>query len=87
MHCTIASYSNFFIDHKNPVLQVSNSADQGNTTLTAALSATFTNCIFWGEGGPVENEIIVTKEPASNLFNVRFDNVLYKLKDALKTKK
>ncbi len=82
VHCTVASYSNFFIDHKNPVLQISNSTDQDNTTLTAPLSATFTNCIFWGEGGPVENEISITKEPTASPFSIRFDNVLYKLKDA-----
>lgn len=82
VHCTVASYSNFFIDHKNPVLQISNSADQGNTTFVADLNALFTNCIFWGEGGPVENEILIAKEPGANPFNVHFDNVLYKLKDA-----
>ncbi|MDQ6761881.1 MAG: hypothetical protein M3015_04540 [Bacteroidota bacterium] len=82
VHCTVASYGNFFIDHKNPVLQISNSAGQGNTTSVADLKAVFTNCIFWGEGGAVENEILVTKEPAANPFSVHFDNVLYKLKDA-----
>ncbi len=81
VHCTVATYGNFFIDHKNPVLQISNAADQGNTTLTAPLSATFTNCIFWGEGGPIENEISITKETTASPFSIRFDNVLYKLKD------
>ncbi|MEO6636943.1 MAG: hypothetical protein ABIN25_01630, partial [Ginsengibacter sp.] len=82
VHCTVASYGNFFIDHKNPVLQISNAADQGNTTLTAPLNATFTNCIFWGEGGPVDNEILIAKEATGNPFSIRFDNLLYKLKDA-----
>ncbi len=81
VNCTVASYSNFFIDHKNPVLQVSNSVDQGNTTLTAGLNAIFKNCIFWGEGGAVENEILIVKESTTNVFAVKFDNVLYKIKD------
>lgn len=80
VHCTIASYSNFFIDHKNPVLQLTNFADQGNTTLIADLDARFTNCIFWGEGGSVENEIAISKKP-NTFFSVKFDNTLYKVKD------
>ncbi len=80
VHCTVASFSNFFIDHKNPVLQIANFADQDNTTFVADLDAQFTNCIFWGEGGSVDNEIVVSKKPNS-LFSVRFDNTLYKVKD------
>ncbi len=78
--CTIASYSNFFIDHKSPVLQVANFVDQDNTTFIADLDAQFTNCIFWGDGGNVENEIVVSKKP-NNRFSVIFDNTLYKVKD------
>ncbi len=81
VECTVASYSNFFIDHKNPVLQVSNFADQGNTTLVADLDAQFTNCIFWGAGGSVDNEISVGKKP-NTIFSVKFNNVLYKVKDS-----
>ena len=82
VNCTVASYSNFFIDHKNPVLQVANFADDGSTTpLVRDLDARFTNCIFWGEGGSVENEIVVSKKP-NTFFSVRFDNTLYKVKDS-----
>ncbi|MEO6219681.1 MAG: hypothetical protein ABIO81_04580 [Ginsengibacter sp.] len=81
VHCTIVSYSNFFIDHINPVLQVSNFADQGGTTLTEGLSAVFKNCIFWGEGGSVDNEIVMSKNPNAS-FLAEFDNTLYKVKDA-----
>ncbi|MEP6582625.1 MAG: hypothetical protein ABJA90_00100 [Ginsengibacter sp.] len=80
VHCTVASYSNFFIDHKNPVLQVSNFADQGNATFVKDINATFTNCIFWGEGGSVDNEIVVGKKPTP-AFSVIFNNTLYKVKD------
>ncbi|MEP6615219.1 MAG: hypothetical protein ABJA57_01505 [Ginsengibacter sp.] len=77
-HCTVASYSNIFITHKNPVLQVSNYALQNNQTFTENLDASFTNCIFWGEGGIVEDEVVVAKE-GTKPFNVLFDHDLYKV--------
>ena len=72
-HCTIASYSNNYIQHKDPVLFVSNS----DGTNTASLSALFRNCIFWGEGGDVEDEVVVIK--GSTDF-VDFDYNLWKVK-------
>ena len=80
VNCTIVSYSNFFIDHKNPVLQAANFLDQDNTTFVARLDAYFTNCIFWGEGGTVDNEIVTANNPIA-VFNVIFDNTIYKVKD------
>jgi hypothetical protein len=80
IHCTVASYNNFFITHKNPVLQVSNSAMQGGVTLTKPLNAFFQNCIFWGDGGNVDDEIVVNKQ-GSDPFLVTFDHVLYKVKN------
>lgn len=76
--CTVASYSNIYITHKNPVLQLSNSSADGN--ISAALNALFQNCIFWGDGGIVDNEIVVDKQGA-NPFYVTFDHVLYKAKN------
>ena len=67
IHCTVASYNNFFITHKNPVLQVSNVAMQGSTTLTAQLTAFFQNCIFWGDGGNVDDEIVVNIQGSNPL--------------------
>jgi hypothetical protein len=80
IHCTVASYNNFFITHKNPVLQVSNAAMQGSTILTALLKALFQNCIFWGDGGSVEDEIVVNIR-YNNPLPVNFDHVLYKAKN------
>lgn len=80
IHCTVASYNNFFITHKTPVLQVSNAAMQGSTTLTEQLTAFFQNCIFWGDGGNVDNEIAVNIEAGANSNIVNFDHVLYKAK-------
>ena len=79
INCTVASYNNFYVTHKNPVLQVSNFAMQGNITVTAPLKSLFQNCIFWGDGGSVDNEIIVNIQ-GSNPFPVNFEHVLYKAK-------
>ena len=38
----------------------------------------FTNCIFWGDGGNVDDEVVAKKEGTNNTFNVTFDHVLYK---------
>lgn len=84
-NCTVAGYSNFYINHLNPVLQLSNAAMQGGQTLISSLSANFKNSIFWGEGGPVEDEVIVQKA-GNTSFNVTFDNCLYKaLHDPMNT--
>ncbi|MEO7766599.1 MAG: hypothetical protein ABIS01_04200, partial [Ferruginibacter sp.] len=77
-NCTVAAYSGF-INHKIPVLTVNNFAVQDGNTLTANLDASFRNCIFWGEGGAVDDELSVGKQ-GSNNFSVAFDNCLYKAK-------
>ena len=76
-HCTVASYGNYFISHINPVLQVSNFASQGNIVTVAPLNAIFRNCIIWGEGGAVDDEIVVYKQ-GTTPFTVIFDHDLYK---------
>ncbi|MEP6951398.1 MAG: hypothetical protein ABI863_19065 [Ginsengibacter sp.] len=80
IHCTVASYNNFFITHKTPVLQLSNAAMQGGATLTKPLQAFFENCIFWGDGGNVDDEIIVDKQ-GTDAFSAIFSHVLFKAKD------
>ncbi len=57
INCTVATYGNTYINHKNPVLQVSNFITENGTNYTAPLNAFFQNCIFWGDGGNVDNEI------------------------------
>jgi len=78
-HCTVASYGNIFLEHKNPVLQLYNYVKQNNQILTANLNAVFNNCIFWGDGGNVENEVVADKQGSTD-FKVSFDHVLYKAK-------
>jgi hypothetical protein len=74
-HCTVASISNSYISHKSPVLTIANH----DASSTATLNANFLNCIFWGENGIVDDEVIVSKMGATP-FNVNFDHNLWKVK-------
>ncbi len=76
-HCTVASYSNAFINHKNPVLTVNNFATQGGVTVTGNINAVFRNCIFWGDAGFVKDEVVVNKR-GSNTFTVLLEKNLYR---------
>ncbi len=77
-HCTVAGYSNYFVSHKTPVLSVNNFTQQNGTLLTANLNAIFRNCIFWGDGGFVNDEVSVTKQGATP-FAVLFDKNIYRV--------
>ncbi len=80
-NCTVAAYSNLYINHKNPLLTVNNFAAQGGSTITANLNAVFRNCIFWADSsGFVNNEITVNKQGV-NTFTVLFENNLYRGSD------
>ena len=74
-HCTVVTYGSNFINHKDPVLTVSDFANNS----TAMLNAVFRNCIFWGENGIVDDEVVVIKK-GSTIFNVNFDYNLWKVK-------
>ncbi len=80
INCTVASYGSGYIIHKNPVLQISNAFIQDGNSYTAQLNGFFQNCIFWGDGGTVDDEISIDKEGADP-FAVTFDHVLYKAAD------
>ena len=73
-HCTVVTYANRFIEHKEPVLTLSNTAN----SITNSLDAVFRNCIFWGENGVVTDEVLVQKS-GSGSFNVNFDYNLWKV--------
>ena len=77
IHCTAASFSNNYLLHKTPVLSVANYSVINGAPVSNNLQATFTNCIFWGDNGFVENEIVVSKEGA-NPFAVTIANSLYR---------
>jgi hypothetical protein len=79
-HCTDVSVSNLYVTHKEPVLVVTNFIKEGDVVYTADLNAVFENCIFWGDNGTVENEVIAQEESGAS-FNVRFQNCLWKIKE------
>ena len=76
VHCTLATYSNNYIQHKDPLVAIT---DKFNTT-TNSLTANFTNCIFWAESnGIIDDEVVTSKQGSS--FNVVFDHVLWRVKN------
>jgi hypothetical protein len=77
-HCTVASFSNSYIPHRDPVLFVSNYILVNNIPVTAPLTSSFRNCIFWGQDGTVEDEVIVAKS-GNTTFAVSFNDVLWKV--------
>ena len=79
-HCTVASFSNSFLFHRDPVLFVSNFISVNNVPVSANLNALFRNCIFWGGNGTVDDEVIVAKS-GNTTFNVNFDYVLWKVQN------
>lgn len=81
-HSTIATFSSSYIQHKEPVLLVTNFLTQGNTITVNDLNATFRNCIFWGEqNGFVKDEVVTAKQGAT-AYNVTFDKVLWRVQTA-----
>lgn len=75
-HCTATGFSNSFIQHKEPVLVVTNYLSNSATNLNAV----FRNCIFWAEAnGIVDDEVVVLKQGNTSL-NVVFDQVLWRVK-------
>lgn len=78
VNCTFASYSNNYMLHTLPVLQATDiNPLSSNTNATEDLNVKFTNCIFWGDGGTVSNELLVNRF-GSTLFDMRFDHCIYK---------
>ena len=78
INCTAAGYSNEFLSHNKPTLNVCNYIFQNGNSISSDLSARFTNCIFWGEGGTNTDEIYVDKM-GNTIFDVTFDHSLYKV--------
>ncbi len=81
-HSTIATYSSSYIQHKDPVVLLTNFLTQSNAITVNDLNATFRNCIFWGEqNGFVKDEVITAKQ-GNTLYNVTFDKVLWRVQTA-----
>jgi hypothetical protein len=82
INCTVACYGTIYISHKDPVLKIADYLPDAGPGQTAGLNALFQNCIFWGEGGIVDNEISIDRQGASQ-FVTTFDHVLYKANDEI----
>jgi hypothetical protein len=78
-HCSVVSVSNNFISHKEPVLTLANFIMDGTTVISNGLVGLFINCIFWGENGTVEDEVVVSKQ-GNGALDVNFQNCLWKVK-------
>jgi hypothetical protein len=81
-HSTIATFSNSYIQHKDPVALLTNFIVQGNTITVNDLNATFRNCIFWGEQNGFVKDEVVTSKQGNTVFNVTFDRVLWRVQSA-----
>ena len=81
VQCTAVSYSNNYIAHTNPVLSVADLAQQGGVLVTGNLQAAFSNCIFWGDNGSVDNEVVVSRQ-GNSPFAVGFSHCLWRVKTA-----
>ncbi|HVZ58012.1 MAG TPA: choice-of-anchor Q domain-containing protein [Chitinophagaceae bacterium] len=79
VHCTVASYSNNFFLHKDPVLFLSNYVSVGGQAQAADLQAVFRNCIFWGDDGTVDDEVVTARD-GSAAFQAILDHALLKVK-------
>jgi hypothetical protein len=80
-HCTVVSYGNNLVSHKNPVFYLNNYITDNNAKTPVDLNASFRNCIFWGENGLPDDEVLIAKEGSGTVFNVAFSNCLWKVKN------
>jgi hypothetical protein len=70
----VVSYPSRFLDHREPVITLSDR--DGNTPAT--LNALFQNCIIWGESEAVESEVGIDR--IGNNGTINFNQVLWKMK-------
>lgn len=76
-NCTIASFSNQYMLHNNPVLTLSDSYEGSLGIVSGEVNAAFINSIFWGSNSSFDDEVVVNKA-ASLPFDVSFSHCLYK---------
>lgn len=84
VHCTVASFSNRFLQHKSPVLVATDWDSTRTGVAFHPLTAELTNCILWGSEGYVDNEAVVSRR-GNALFRVSFRNCLYRGSDPVAT--
>lgn len=74
-YCTAATFPSSYIQHKEPILTVTNYLNTSTNNLTAV----FRNCIFWGEANGIVNDEAMVLKQGSAAFNVVFDQVLWRV--------
>jgi hypothetical protein len=80
LQCTIAGYTNDYIAHSAPVLTIANYPLTSIGSGSASLTSQFSNCIFWGEGGSVDDEVQLGQQ-GDSLFSAGFANCIWKTKN------
>jgi hypothetical protein len=75
--CTVVGYSNTYVLHDEPVLTIANYPLTGISSGDANLNSQFSNCIFWGEGGNVDDEVQLASQ-GDSLFSAGFANCIWK---------
>jgi len=81
VHCTDVAFSNLYISHRQPVLLITDFTRAGDAITVGDVKASFTNCIFWGANGTVENEVSTVREGNAS-FAVDFKNCLWKIDES-----
>ena len=81
VHCTDVAFSNLYISHRQPVLLITDFTRAGDAITVGDVKASFTNCIFWGANGTVENEVSTVREGNAS-FAVNFKNCLWKIDES-----
>ena len=77
-HCTFASFSNYYLSHKESLITLSNTTNDLSNSNT--LNVTLNNSVIYGEGGFVDNEISISKINPAVGFTVNCNSILYKQK-------
>lgn len=80
-HCTFAAISNNYLNHKNSLINLSNT--NADKTVSNPLTVTINNSIIYGNGGFVDDEFAITGYTANIPFVVNCNSVLYKQKNAI----
>lgn len=80
-HCTFTVISNYFINHKESLITLSNT--NNDKTYSNPLSVNFYNSIIYSEGGIQEDEIAIPKKDDAVAFTVNMSKVLYKQKTGI----
>ena len=76
-HCTLAAYTNSFVPHKQPLVLLSNYAEQAGAVAAKGLQAIFRNSILWGESsGLVKDEVMLLQNNRAP-FAVTVEGVLW----------